>query len=107
MIYQHSNELSKEISLEIDKNVDFINFYKVIQSDDTLTFQVVKYSDLEYQYYQFKKRIYYTLCRKRILEMILGHTDFSNVNIQNNSTDVCVYNNDQLVFKIDIKIFTT
>lgn len=106
VIDNNTSNIINTIINKINRNPDYINFYKCTEiNDNTIIFQILDYSNLEYLYYNFIKKIYYTLCDKSIISLIINNPDFTKVQIEKNINEIIIKNNDVIELKINIKIF--
>jgi hypothetical protein len=97
-------EAMNKVMKELNKNPDFIGFYKCSSNDSEITIQIIDYSHVENLFYIFKRRLYYALRNISIIESVINNPDLSKVSVKMSDSIELFYDN-ILKLKVIIKVF--
>lgn len=92
----------------INKNIEYIDLYSCLFYDKKIIFKIKKYNDIEFLFYEFKKRVYYCLRNMSIIKSLVNineKNDFQKVNIVNESKKITLYYNNDILVEIFFEIF--
>lgn len=105
-------EIKNKIIKMIDIDMDYKDFYSCsflhYSYPKQLNFKIEKYDEIEYLFYEFKKKIYYCLQNISIINIILKNEqniNFSKIKIVNNCKKITMYYKNEIIIEIFFEIF--